>query len=341
MKVEFLFSVVPLVIIGVGLLFTPLLTRRGIFFSATVDPGFPQSSDGRRLLHSYQWQAGLWAILACAIAVLLVPAHPLSAALLPVFLLMAGTGVTYWRTFEEVHTRYGVRHSEIRETSLTPAPEQEEILVWWILPPFLAIAAAAYFLHTHWLQIPPQFPVHWGVNGEPNRWASRDFAGVYGSLLIGTAMNLFFLAFAWVLARISRKTAMRYVTIRMLQVMLYPVTFSFVFAALIPVLLVPTPMIPLVTLLIPAVTLLFATALVFWSYQKIRMPAGSGEVPEPQSDSYWKLGLFYWNPQDPAIFVSKRVGIGFTMNFANKVSWVVLAAVLAIPLLFPLLRGGR
>ena len=178
------------------------------------------------------------------------------------------------------------------------------------MPPFLAIAAAAYFLNTHWSQIPPQFPVHWGVNGEPNRWASRDFAGVYGSLLIGTAINLFFLAFAWVLVRISRKTAMRYVTIRMLQVMLYPVTFSFVFAALLPLLQIPTSTIPVVTLLIPAVTLLFTGALAYWSYQKIRMPAVSGEVPEPQSDSYWKLGFFYWNPQDPAIFVSKRVGIG-------------------------------
>ena len=122
MKTEFLFSVVPLVIVGVVLLFTPLLTRRGIFFSATVDPAFPQSSDGRRLLHSYQWQAAMWAVLACAIAVLLVPSHPQTAALLPVFLLMIGASVSYWRKFDEVHARYGVRRSEIRETSLTPAP---------------------------------------------------------------------------------------------------------------------------------------------------------------------------------------------------------------------------
>ena len=29
------------------------------------------------------------------------------------------------------------------------------------------------------------------------------------------------------------------------------------------------------------------------------------------------------------------------MNFANKVSWAVLAGVLAIPFLLPLLRGGK
>jgi uncharacterized membrane protein len=31
--------------------------------------------------------------------------------------------------------------------------------------------------------------------------------------------------------------------------------------------------------------------------------------------------------------VSKRVGIGYTMNFANKISWVVLVGILLMALL--------
>ena len=48
--------------------------------------------------------------------------------------------------------------------------------------------------------------------------------------------------------------------------------------------------------------------------------------------------MFYYNPDDPAIFVSKRVGIGYTMNFANKMSWLVMAGILLIALLPALLR---
>ena len=74
-----------------------------------------------------------------------------------------------------------------------------------------------------------------------------------------------------------------------------------------------------------------------WSIPKITAPAATDVVPEPQSDSYWKAGMFYYNPDDPAIFVSKRVGIGYTMNFANKMSWLVMLGILLIALLPALL----
>jgi hypothetical protein len=43
----------------------------------------------------------------------------------------------------------------------------------------------------------------------------------------------------------------------------------------------------------------------------------------------WK-GIFYSNPDDPALFVPKRFGIGYTLNFGNPWSWVVLALILAM-----------
>ncbi len=41
-------------------------------------------------------------------------------------------------------------------------------------------------------------------------------------------------------------------------------------------------------------------------------------------DEGWK-GIFYSNPEDPALLVPKRFGIGWTLNFGNPWSWVVLA----------------
>ena len=42
-------------------------------------------------------------------------------------------------------------------------------------------------------------------------------------------------------------------------------------------------------------------------------------------DRYWKLGCFYWNPQDPAFLVEKRFGIGWTCNYANPKTWILTA----------------
>lgn len=48
---------------------------------------------------------------------------------------------------------------------------------------------------------------------------------------------------------------------------------------------------------------------------------------------YWKAGVFYVNRNDPAIFVRKRTGIGYTFNFGHWVAWVVMAILLSIPAL--------
>ena len=45
-------------------------------------------------------------------------------------------------------------------------------------------------------------------------------------------------------------------------------------------------------------------------------------------DKHWKWGIFYVNPDDPAIIVPKRYGIGYTLNFGNRWSWAALALIL-------------
>ncbi len=56
-------------------------------------------------------------------------------------------------------------------------------------------------------------------------------------------------------------------------------------------------------------------------------------------DQYWKWGLFYYNPDDPAIWIEKRFGIGWTLNFANPLAvgfLVVLLLVIAAGMIFDL-----
>ncbi|MGC8771006.1 MAG: DUF1648 domain-containing protein [Brevinematia bacterium] len=47
-------------------------------------------------------------------------------------------------------------------------------------------------------------------------------------------------------------------------------------------------------------------------------------------DKYWKLGIFYFNTDDPAVFVEKRFGIGWTSNWARPLSWVLLIGLLVL-----------
>lgn len=91
----------------------------------------------------------------------------------------------------------------------------------------------------------------------------------------------------------------------------------------------------LVSMAVPVFIVLFALVLSFTTGQggsRIgRGPAAAGTGTAPaQDDRYWKLGAIYFNPQDPTIFVEKRTGIGWTMNFANPISWITLLGILAV-----------
>jgi len=59
--------------------------------------------------------------------------------------------------------------------------------------------------------------------------------------------------------------------------------------------------------------------------------AGAAPVGDRTPDACWKWGLVYVNAADPSILVEKRFGIGYTLNFGNRWTWVVLALLLVAP----------
>ena len=56
------------------------------------------------------------------------------------------------------------------------------------------------------------------------------------------------------------------------------------------------------------------------------------------ADKAWS-GPFYSNPDDSSLFVPKRYGIGYTLNFGNPWSWVVLVLIFALAIA-PLFLSG-
>ncbi len=48
---------------------------------------------------------------------------------------------------------------------------------------------------------------------------------------------------------------------------------------------------------------------------------------------HWTTLGIYSNSSDPAIWLPKRSGLGWTLNFAHTIAWVYLAAILIVPIL--------
>ncbi|WP_262315435.1 DUF5808 domain-containing protein [Lacticaseibacillus parakribbianus] len=62
----------------------------------------------------------------------------------------------------------------------------------------------------------------------------------------------------------------------------------------------------------------------------LRHTQGPVQGPVRDDNAHWVLGLFYYAPQDSAVFVEKRLGVGLTLNMARPAAWVFLIGTLVL-----------
>jgi uncharacterized membrane protein len=260
-----------------------------------------------------------------------------------------GIFLAYYRARGRV-LPHAVAPATVREAALVP--REAHLPGGWLLqfPPFALLAGTAIWLYLHWDEIPEVFPIHWGANGQPNNWATRSFAGVYGPLLIGAALCALMAFLAYAMLRWSRlirvggasgesERRFRHVVVSIIVATEYFLALMFMWTGLLPLShkqTGPPGVVPMLVFAL-AFTVIIMVLLMRFGQGGTRLagPAGAesravAPVGDRTPDKYWKLGLIYINRNDPALFVEKRFGIGFTLNFGHPGAWVFLAVLVAV-----------
>ena len=162
-------------------------------------------------------------------------------------------------------------------------------------------------------RFPSPMPVHWNLQGRPNGWFPRTPLAMAFPLLLFAGILLLL---DGIVASGSRTgppemtEAVRRLLgpIRwVLALMGLPTAFAPIWG--------PTPVLILAGVMV-------LTILV----QIVRSPRMA-----PASGDGWR-GLIYMNPDDPRLVVPKRLGIGWTFNFAKPSAWVILALLMLGPM---------
>jgi uncharacterized membrane protein len=343
-------------VIGLNLVFfylLPRLTRPDVYFAVTVPPEFRDSAEGCSILRRYRVEVIIFGVLALLIVLAAIripePNHLMLVTLAGLFSQVVGAFLAYYRARGRV-LPHAAAPATVREAALVP--REAHLPGGWVLqpPPFALLAGTALWLHLHWEQIPAVFPIHWGANGQPNGWATRSFAGVYGPLLIGALICALMGFMAYAMLRSSRliraggaagegERRFRLVAVSILVATEYFLALMFMWTGLLPLSHKQsgppglTPM--LVFALAFAVVIVVLMMRVGQGGARLVGPAraASGAVPpvgDRTPDKYWKLGLIYINRNDPALFVEQRFGIGYTLNFGHPGAWVFLALLVAV-----------
>jgi uncharacterized membrane protein len=345
-----LFALV-LALIGGLLFYLPRLTRPDLYFAVTVQSGFRDSPEGRAILSGYR----MWIVVSSALAIALVmieAAHWQLALVAGLVIQEAGSLTAYLSCRHRV-LPHAVNPTAVREAALQS--RSDRLPGGWKLQagPFILLAIAALYLNRHWPQIPARFPVHWGLGGLPDGWTLRTAPGVYGPIVEGAVVCATMAGLTYALLRWSRRVRIagngaeaehrfrRAVALILISTE-YLIGVTFAGLSLLPLMPAPPP-----TALTVGLPLVFVAAVVV---MLVRLGQGGSRSPEAAeefsgvarpvgdrtADQYWKAGLFYVNPEDPALFIEKRFGIGYTMNFGRPASWIIIAAVALLPLIIGL-----
>ena len=309
----------------------PAVSRPGVFFGVTVDPGFPGTKEGRRVLRRFRRQVWVHFVVSASVAAAgALRGRPwlIAAGIVWQAVRMAWA---FWAARREV-LPHAAPDDPVREASLAVRDRTLPGGPLGQAGPFLLLAAAGLWLKARWEEIPARFPVHWDLAGRPDGWSERTASGVFGPLLLAAAVALVLLGMARLIVTSARDPSerSRRASLVVLLGVEYLVAMVAVATACLPLVGDPAALLPMLLVLPPVAT----AALVLYMVRVARevRPVGSDGAP----DRHWKAGLFYVNREDPALLVPKRFGIGYTLNYGRPLAWILTAAfvgLLALPFL--------
>jgi uncharacterized membrane protein len=240
---------------------------------------------------------------------------------------------------------WGLHLKQVRIADLAIRTKDEMLPSFlYALPMIITFGLIAYTA-TQYGNMPNMIPTHWGPSGQADAFSPKTPFSVIALLLILLVMqgmmlgiNVFTKQSGIKLNAAKRKTSQ----VQQLSFRKYTSWFLFMTSVLTTVLFgflqlttiheglgnaVLMLALPLGFLLI----ILIATAVyafkVGQSGSRINVEIEDDSITgitDVDDDKYWKAGIFYVNKDDSSIFVEKRFGVGWTINFANPIGYVIL-----------------
>jgi uncharacterized membrane protein len=316
----------------------PLWRRSALWFGLTVAPEFADTAAARQVLRQYRVEMWILSLGSCLLLWAGIHADAGWMLALCPLLELLGAAIAFARGRNRTRP-FALQAAGTRSAPLVAASGRLPFGVPGILVPYAMLLAAALCLQANWQRLPRRFPIHWGLAGNPDRWAALSWQSVGAPLLAGLAVIALLHMLGYLIVTGSPRARVagtadwsarfRLANLRLIVAMGWMLGALFAVLALNPLLAAGD------TLLIPAWLLvavpLAVAAGLLWPIVSISREPGSGGDGTP--DACWKWGQIYYNPHDPALMVEKRFGIGYTVNFGNRSSWLLIALLLLIVLL--------
>lgn len=283
----------------------------------------------------------------------------------PTFLLLAQFAIfiPLWKQSIKIKSDHGWKVHNIGTSQTTSAGVKGRLkempLAWYVICTVICVLTAIYGLAVY-PSMPDTIVTHWNGNMEADAWAAKSLIGVLIMPLVAFGMILIILGSNIILYFTKLQVSLENPVFSYAQHKLYRRMMSHMlgFISLIMTLMFILMMPMVLNLYVPSTAVMYTGIFVLtilmlippvWlsvkagqAGSKLKPVLSSHEEKEMQSfstlsfgraidrgdDSYWILGLFYYNKDDPSLFVEDRFGSNGGINLA-KASGKIIALVLA------------
>lgn len=346
-------TVVMFIPIAISLVVMPFLTRETVSFGISVSEEMYHSPLLRRMRKQYAWISGiLYTLLltACLFTLLQTDEggqpYALSSYILMMVIGSAAINLAFYLRMKKVKASFPPNTIKSGKIAVDTRFRSHKITIsnrWFALHTAIALTSAALAL-AYYDEFPATLAMKFGSHGEITHSAAKSLQAVLAPNLTQLALIALFMFLNRMIHKSKQQINPDHPELSARQNAVFRLRWSMfnAVACMMIVLLLSfiqlnmrfqlqSGIVMLVSLLFPSLIIIMAFVLSLTTGQGGRLinrTSPGGGTTAVNDDRYWKLGFVYYNPNDPALFVEKRMGIGWTVNFARPAAWMVTAGIL-------------
>ena len=363
----FIINIITMITVVLVIGCAPIITRKSLLFGVRIPEVAARNLEVVKLKKSYINKMIILGIATLVILVaqyLLFPNISLLAMLYLPLLVMAVQFLTYvsvWKKATALKAKNNWSVPMTATVDTTSVVQREQIWTfpkWWYALSALIILAVAALSLVKYPSLPAQIATHWGFDMKPDAWADKSLWAVLMMPVVALIMVVVLMLGNIMIYRMKLQVSAEHPEISYAQHRIYRRMMSEALGVLTLAMTVFFGLLQLMTIDIvaPTKTMMIVSTIIMIlasciPFTYVYFKAGQGgcklqpvvdveDIKESTAnihksarfnrgdDKFWKLGMFYYNEDDPAMLVEDRFGTNSGFNYARTASKVVTAGLI-------------
>jgi uncharacterized membrane protein len=362
--VLFILIMVP---VFISMMFIPYWTRRTESFGVSIPEEIYQRPELKAMRKQYAFITGIISVLVMIFFLILGSSlgneentfSILFSIVLVIYII--SSFLVYLKFHRQMkmrkaHERWGEQKSQQVVIDTRFRDQKLTYSNLWFICSFLISLATMIITFRLYDQIPERIPMQYSFEGEVTNWADKSYRTVLVMPIMQSYLTLLFLFINTMIAKAKQQvsaekpeqsmrqnvifrrrwSAFIVVTGTALTLLFSLIQLSFIYPVNQQVLVV-VPILFGIGVTISTIVLSFTTG---QGGSRVKTSIGNNrDVIDRDDDQHWKIGQFYYNKNDPALFLEKRFGIGWTVNLARPLAWIIFLVIILLAVGIPIVLG--